>query len=68
MLNKIKSTFIIKKIFIYLYDRIQLKLIKYNKKLQSKISINLYDYKIFSGRYIIYEKMEKLKSIIIMMF
>ena len=62
MLNKIKSTFIIKKIFIYLYDRRQLKLVKYNKKLQSKISINPYDYKIFSGRYIIYEKDGKVKE------
>ena len=56
MLNNIKSNFIVKVIFIHLYDRIQLKLIKYNKTLQNKINIKLYNYKIFSGRYIEYEK------------
>ena len=56
MLNNIKSNFIVKVIFIHLYDRIQLKLIKYNKILQNKINIKLYNYKIFSGRYIEYEK------------
>ena len=55
MLNNIKSNFIVKKIFIHLYDRKQLKLIKYNKILQNKINISLYNYKIFSGRYIEYE-------------
>ena len=56
MLNNIKSNFIVKMIFIHLYDRIRLKLIKYNKILQNKVNINLYNYKIFSGRYIEYEK------------
>ncbi len=55
MLNNIKSNFIVKMIFIHLYDRIRLKLIKYNKILQNKVNINLYNYKIFSGRYIEYE-------------
>ena len=55
MLKNIKSSFIMKKIFINLYDRIQLKIIKYNKSLQNRININLNNYKIFSVRYIIYE-------------
>ena len=59
MLNKIKSIFIIKKVFNNLYDRIQLKLIKYNKKLQNKINIFLYNYKIYSKRYIKYETNNK---------
>ena len=51
MLNNIKSKFIIKIIFINLNDSIQLKLIKYNKILQNKISISLYSYKIFSEKF-----------------
>ena len=62
MLNNIKSNFIMKKIFIHLYDRKQLELIKYNKILQNKINISLYNYKIFSGRYIEYEKDGKGKE------
>ena len=62
MLKNIKSNFIVKKIFIHLYDRKQLKLIKYNKALQNKININLYNYKIFSGRYIEYETDGKNKE------
>ena len=55
MLNNIKSNFIVKMIFIHLYDRTRLNLIKYNKMLQNKINIKLYNYKIFSGRHIEYE-------------
>ena len=62
MLNNIKSNFIMRKIFIHLYDRRQLKLIKYNKILQNKNNISLYNYKIFSGRYIEYEKDGKGKE------
>ena len=62
MLNNIKSNYIVKKIFIHLYDRRQLKLIKYNKILQIKINISLYNYKIFSRRYIEYEKDGKGKE------
>ena len=59
MLNNIKSTFIIKKIFNSIYVRSQLKLIKYNKKLQNKINIFLYNYKIYSKRYIKYQTNKK---------
>ena len=51
-----------RKIFIHLYDRRQLKLIKYNKILQNKNNISLYNYKIFSRRYIEYEKDGKGKE------
>ena len=39
-----------------------LKLIKYNKKLQNKLDINLMNYKIYSGCYIIYENNGKGKE------
>ena len=36
-------------------EKQKLKLIKYNKSLQENININIINYKIFSGTYIIYE-------------
>ena len=55
MLEKIKSLYITKNIFIYLDEKRKLKLIKYSKILKDKIDINLIDYQLFTGRYIIYE-------------
>ena len=54
MLEKIKSIFFTKKILMNLDERRKFKILKYNKKLQNKIDIDLVDYKIISGRYIIY--------------
>ena len=62
MLKYIKSSFVIKRIFIHLYDKYQLKIIKYNKSLQNKINISLNNYKILSGKYIIYETDRKGKE------
>ena len=56
MLKNIKSLFIIKKIFMHLSDYRLLKLIKYNKLMQRKLNINLYNYRIFKGKYIEYDK------------
>ena len=56
MLDNIKSTYFPEKIFAFTHDSTKLKLIKYNKSLQNKINIRLINYKIFSGRYIIYEE------------
>ena len=52
MLENIKSLYFIKIVFSYLEEERKLKLIKYNKKAQELIEINLFNYKIFSGRYI----------------
>ena len=60
--NKIKSKYIFKIIFSYLNELIKLKVIKYNKKLQSKIGVGLIYYKHFSGSYIIYETNKKGKQ------
>ena len=56
MLNKIKSTYILKIIFSYQLEKNKFKLIKYIKSLKNKLDINLIDYRRFSGKYIIQEK------------
>ena len=54
LLENIKSKIIIKKIFSNMDEKVKLKSIKYNKKLQKKNDISLTNYKLFSCRYIIY--------------
>ena len=62
MVDNIKSINILKKILNHLDDGRKLKLIQYNKNLQNKISINLKNYRLFSGKYIILEEKEKGKE------
>ena len=62
MLENIKTTFFIKNLFLSIHDKNKLKIAKYNKRLQKIIDINLNHYKIFSGRYIIYEEKGKGKE------
>ena len=62
MLEKIKSRFITKIIFAYINEEIKLKLVKYNKTIQNLLDIKLINYKIFSGKYTIYEKEGKRKE------
>ena len=45
MYNKIKSKYILKIIFSYINPKISLGIIKYNKKIQSKLELSLEDYK-----------------------
>ena len=52
MLDDIKSDYIIHYIFSLLNQNRKFKLVKYNKILQSKLDINLIDYKHLSGKYI----------------
>ena len=52
MLEKIRSTFILKKIFNQMDDKRKLQSIVYNKKLQQKLELNLIDFRRMSGRYI----------------
>ena len=44
MSEKIKSSYIIIKIFSFLKEKIKLKLIKHNKNLQNRIGISLINY------------------------
>ena len=68
MLRKIESSFILKKIFMNINYRLQLNLIRYNKRIQKKIELNIVDYRRLSGKYrILYEdgKMEEYDSIML---
>ena len=62
LLDNIKSIYFSRIVFSHLDEKIKLKLIKYNKKLQNKIDINLINYKFYSGKYIIYETKTKGKE------
>ena len=55
MIN-IKSTFILSKVFSIIDEQRKLELMKYNKRIQSKVNINILNYKLFGGKYIIYEE------------
>ncbi len=56
MVENIKSLYFINIVFTNIEERKKLVMIKYNKKLQNIIKINILNYKVFSGKYIIYEK------------
>ena len=55
MLKNVKSKYIIKIIFAYVDYAQKLILIKYAKSFQMAINISIINYKLFSGKYIIYE-------------
>ena len=55
MLKNVKSLYFIKFIFIYVDEKQKLKIVKYNKRLQKNIGISIINYKLFTGKYIIYE-------------
>ena len=62
MLANIRSEYITKKILSYAIKKNIIKIFKYNNYFKTKINITLKDYKIFSGRYIIYEAKGKGKE------
>ena len=62
MLKNVKSFYIIKSIILNIDEKRKLKLFKYNKSLKNKIGINLINYKLFKGKYIIYEEKGKGKE------
>ena len=62
ILNNIKSDYTIKILFFHLDEKIKLKLIKYNKKLQNLIDISLINYQFFSNKCIEYEANGKGKE------
>jgi len=55
MLKNVKSIYILKIIFSFSDEKQKLKLIKYNKSLQTNLSISLKNYQYLSGKYIIYD-------------
>ena len=62
LLENVESKYIIQIIFSFMNEKVKFKSIRYNKKLQNKINISLYNYKFFSGRYIEYEARGKGKE------
>ena len=62
MLDNIKSTYFAKIIFSYINDKLKLILVKKSKKLQKQIDINILNYKIFYGKYIIPETDKIIKE------
>ena len=62
MIENIKSLYYIRNLFDCISERKKLEIAKYNKSLQNKIKINILNYKVFSGRYIIYEENGKGKE------
>ena len=55
-MKNVKSFYINKKIIFLLDEKRKLELLKYNKRLQNMLNLNIIDYKSFSSKYIIYEK------------
>ena len=62
MLERIKSKNILKKIFKQIDDGKKLKILHYNKRIKNQINISLINYKLYSGRYIIYDEIGKGKE------
>ena len=63
MLKNIKSKYILEiYVLSYLDDKRKLNLVKYSKKFQRKIEVNLVDYKCCSKKYIIYDTNKKVKE------
>ena len=62
MLNNIKNDFFLRLLFSHQRENFKFELLKYNKALQNRFEIGLLDYKIFSGRYIVYEPEHKVKE------
>ena len=62
MLANIRSAIILKKIINNVDDGIKLKIIQYIKRLQNKLNIGLFNYKLYSWRYIISEENGKVKE------
>ena len=62
MLANIKSTYFAKVIFSFINEKLKLILVKYSKKLQNQININILNYKIFYGKYIIPNSKNRVKE------
>ena len=53
MLQKIKANYFVRILFFHIDDGKTLKIARYNKSLQSQLYLNILNYKIFSGRYLV---------------
>ena len=57
-----KSSYFIIKLFSFIDEKTKLEIIKYNKKFQKILNINIVNYKAFSGKYIVYDDNQKGKK------
>ena len=55
MLKNIKATYFIQSLFSHVDEKQKLKTVKFNKSLQNTLNITIINYKLFTGKYIIYE-------------
>ena len=55
MLKNIKAAYFIQLLFPYVDEKQKLKIVKCNKSLQKNIGISIINYKLFIGKYLIYE-------------
>ena len=55
MLKYVHSKFIIRILFFHINEKVKLKLVKYNKSLQNIIHVDLINYKLYKGNYVIYD-------------
>ena len=62
MSQNIKSKYIVKYALSYMNEKTKLYLIKYSKRLQNITNISLINYKVFSGKYIIYDNNNNKKG------
>ena len=63
MLKNIKSIFFIKELFLsYINEKRRMDIVKYNKGLQNQFKLTIFEYKLFSGKYIKYEGKGKGKE------
>ena len=51
ILNKIRNNYILKKIYLHLHEKRALEFLKYNKKLNQRLNIELNDYKKYFETY-----------------
>ena len=62
MLKNVKSFYFTKIVFSFLNDKLKLDFVKYNKKMQAYLDLDINHYKLFAGKYIIYEGNKKGKE------
>ena len=63
MLGNLKSKYIVKIIFSLIKEKVKLQIVRYNKSLQIKLELNIINYKIFSGKFIVNKNIGKSKKL-----
>ena len=62
VIGDIKSSYILKGIFVFLNEKQKLNMVIYSKQLQKILGVDIKDYKKISGKYIIREKNGKIRE------